>query len=266
MDNKITYKINTENAIDVEKLANSLLAVKNQYLKSTNLNDVEVKISEVRKGSFEFDFIMYIGGILPLMESYNVASDFFNNTKNILSYIKNFKKNTELKKDVNLYKANVADVVSMLEPIIEEKGGDIQIIINSGSGIVYNKCTITSEEAKTIKKESYAILENQDSDTKEEITNKIFLKQSIRPIQLRSDGKKGYKIKCKNISTKELPVDFQNKFLSSSMTSKKDPFNFTFIVDLQVEYVNGKPKSYTILNIYDAIEEDKGLFSNIDNE
>lgn len=266
MDNKITYKINTENAIDVEKLANSLLAVKNQYLKSTNLDDVEVKISEVRKGSFEFDFIMCIGGILPLMEKCNVANDFFNNTKKILSYIKNFKKNTKLKKDANLYKANVADVISMLEPIIEEKNGDVQIIINSGSGTVYNKCTITSEEAKAIKKESHEILENKNNDDCEEITYKTFPKQSIRPTQLRSDGKKGYKIQCKNISAKELPVDFQNKFLSSSMTSKKDPFNSIFIVDLQVEYVNDKPKSYTILSIYDVIEEDKGLFSNIDNE
>lgn len=45
MDNKITYKINTENAIDVEVLVDSLLAIKNQYLKSVNMDNVEVKIS-----------------------------------------------------------------------------------------------------------------------------------------------------------------------------------------------------------------------------
>lgn len=265
MDNKITYKINTENAIDVEDLVDSLLAIKNQYLKSTNLNDVEVKISEVRKGSFEFDFIIEtMVGFIPIMETYNVAYNFITNLKNMLTI------GDENKKDINLNDneiiENLTDIQKIIKPISSDKTASIQIINHGDMKINVN---ITNADAKNFMDYTNDIFAKEHNEEEQKSENRVLLKQQIIPIQLRGDGKKGYKIKCKKVSSKELPATFKNDFLSSVITDKESPFDYIYVADLEVEYVKNKPKSCTILNFHDAFKNNKKnnkLFSNTGNE
>ena len=78
--NILTFKIDTQEPIGITELADSLKAIGELYSKSIG-GEGEIKISEVRKGSYEFDFI---ATALPLMEHTNTAFEFIKNIKGIL--------------------------------------------------------------------------------------------------------------------------------------------------------------------------------------
>lgn len=56
---KTTFKIDTEEPLSVEKIPNTLLAINEEYKKFADYNQ-ELTISDVRKGSYEVDFLPII--------------------------------------------------------------------------------------------------------------------------------------------------------------------------------------------------------------
>ncbi|EPS8472820.1 hypothetical protein ACVH6T_001048 [Campylobacter jejuni] len=91
-NNILTYKIDTEQPIDITELAESLIAIQNMYRKSIISNEASIKISEVRKGSYEFDIVVLgLGLSLPYIENFNSAIEFIKNCrrKNKISIWKN---------------------------------------------------------------------------------------------------------------------------------------------------------------------------------
>ena len=77
LEDKLTYKIDSDEPIELNQLILSLKSLGDEYGKFSKIKDVEVKISEVRKGSFEFDFVlMSFAPLLPFMSDVNTTVDF----------------------------------------------------------------------------------------------------------------------------------------------------------------------------------------------
>lgn len=97
--NILTYKIETNEPIGVIELAQSLEAINKLYARNTKNKEDSIKISEIRKGSYEFDFA--ICGML-FLENINTAIEFCKNLKNILNFLNQYNENKKIE-DIKIF-------------------------------------------------------------------------------------------------------------------------------------------------------------------
>ncbi|MBZ7954979.1 hypothetical protein [Campylobacter molothri] len=247
-NNILTYKIDTEQPIDIKELAESLIAIQNMYRKSIIGNDASIKISEVRKGSYEFDIVVGLGLTLPYIENFNSAIEFIKNLKNCYSFFK------DNKFDNNANQINIDDAKNtnkIIQPIISI-GNNSTVIIQNGYGDLSECFSVISEEAAEVQKNIYNYIENKERKTKEELqTYKYFQNILVEFTQTRTDDKRGNKLLCKNIHNKELNVEFSSDYLKKQILEEHNPHLHLYNVDLQVIYENNVPKIYKIISIKD---------------
>lgn len=261
-DDILTLKIDTnEKPIDILELTECLIAIKYLYTDIANKNgcvNFEIKINEVRKGSFEIDFVVGLAAttILPIISNINIMIDFIRNLK----FVYNFFNKKDFKIDKN-------DTDSPSIEITQNFTNLTKPIINYGIINMYSPAApdenliIKNEAAKTIAKNAKYYIKSKEEDKIE--TNRIesYLNQSLIFKQTRTDNKKGTKALCKNIYNKEVEVKFGNDFIRKSIIEEdKNPLLATYIVDIDVEFKNKKPKVYTIVALKDMEISEKGLF------
>lgn len=260
-DDILTLKIDTnEKPIDILELTECLIAIKYLYTDIANKNgcvNFEIKINEVRKGSFEIDFVVDAAAtMLPIISDINIMIDFIRNLK----FVYNFFNKKDFKIDTN-------DTDS---PSIETTQNFTNLtkpIINYGIINVYSPAApdenliIKNEAAKTIAKNAKYYIENKEKDKIETSRIESYLNQSLIFKQTRTDNKKGTKALCKNIYDKEVEVKFGNDFIRKSIIEEdKNPLLATYIVDIDVEFKNKKPIVYKIVALKDMEISEKGLF------
>lgn len=81
---KITFKLEGENEINVRNFSDMLISTENIFKRITNANNkkasLEVRISAIREGSFEFDLVTFLNSLPELFEgavtAYKVISAF----------------------------------------------------------------------------------------------------------------------------------------------------------------------------------------------
>ena len=250
-DDKLTYKIDTTEPIEVNDLINSLKNISNEYGCFSKIKDVEVKVSEVRKGSYIFDLMLSTTiPLLPIIEHTSTTIDFI-------------KKLYELKK---IFLDNKIDHTSDNKPSIGEAN-----MINSlskHSQNVYNGCTIyisdnteqmkmdiTKEESKELLTNSsnyLKLIKQIEKDEKETILND----RVIKFVQRRFDNNdKGNKSICENIANKEITTIFNDDILRNDILNNAT--DYLFVVDLEIQYSDNKPVLYKVLKLNDKIEIDK---------
>lgn len=245
--NVLTFKINTQEPIDIAALAESLKAIGELYSQSIGGNGI-IKISEVRKGSYEFDFI---ATALPLfMEHTNTAMEFVKNLHFITDF---FKKD----RDTNLNKPTITQIENankITQPIINIVGNNNTINFNSNNDNKQQSFVISQEEAKKFKEDSELYIQQQtiEQETENDEYTKTFSSEILEFTQTRDDSKKGTKAICKKFSRNEINIEFANNFIRDSIFKEEDnPHLFLFVVDLEVDFKDKKPKLYKIIAIKD---------------
>lgn len=244
-NNVLTYKIDTNQPIDIKELAESLLAIQNMYSKSIISNDASIKISEVRKGSYEFDFIVFgLGLTLPYIENLNATIEFIKNLKYCFDFFKNDKIDANDDKQINIDDAQ--NTSKIIQPIIH-MGNNCSVTINNNSNIYFSA---TTKEAEQVQKNIYKYIEDKKRQAKQELhTDKYCNNITVEFTQTRTDDKRGNKLLCKSIYAKELNVEFANDYLKRQILEEHNPHMHLYNVDLQVIYENNVPKTYKIVSI-----------------
>lgn len=101
---KITFKLEGENEIDVRNFGEMLISTENILKKITNVNkdtaSLELKIVAIKEGSFEFDLLALLGALPELFQgaitAYNLIEAFLE-----WIYFKNWLKGEEVKEMIN---------------------------------------------------------------------------------------------------------------------------------------------------------------------
>lgn len=250
-NNILTYKINTNQPIDIKELAESLIAIQSMYSKSIISNDASIKISEVRKGSYEFDIIVLgLGLTLPYIENFNSAVEFIKNLRNCFNFFKNDKFDTK-NYDVPISIDDAKNTNKIIQPIINIGDSSIVIVQNGCSNP--SECfSILNKEATEVKKNICRYIENRERETKEELqTYKDFQNILVEFTQTRTDDKRGNKLLCKNIYSKELNAEFASDYLKKQILEEHNPHMHLYTVDLRIVYENNIPKICKITSIKD---------------
>ncbi|ECP5270834.1 hypothetical protein FT840_03105 [Campylobacter lari] len=259
-NNVLTYKIDTEQPIDIKELAESLIAIQNMYMKNIFNNEISIQLNEIRKGSYEFDFVVQgLAFALPFIENCNSAVEFIRNFKTIFSYFKNYTNET----DKNIISSeDAANFNTTLKPIININGDNP--IIN-----FYTINNNTKEEISVSKDDAISISNNIDNFINSRLNNKnmeiivkneMFKDKLVELVQTRIDNKKGNKLLCKDIYKKEVDVDFANEYLKKQILENNNPHLHIYKIDLEVNYENSVPKTYKIFSIKDIFNKSESLF------
>lgn len=242
----LTFKINNPEAIDVNVLAKSLVSIAELYKEFVNDHSVKIEINEVRKGSYEFDFVIPCISVLPLVmpqflqsiDNANIVLNFIEHLKWLSQFFSNRsskRSNTEkpsLKQAENL--SNINNV------IIAKKGSTINIYQNNNinNGLIINneEAKIANSEIEEFRQEEKYIEEEKTTPIENNITT------WIKFTQTRADDKRGYKIICKEIAdNKELPVSFESEYVQQRIMDTNDNiYNFIYLVDLKILTENNK--------------------------
>ncbi len=240
---RLTYKIDTEEPIEIKDLIKSLQSISSEYSRFSKLTDVNVKVAEVRKGSYEFDLILTsLAPILPLMADINTTTEFIKRMEKIKTF---FVGNNSNKIKPTIEEAKMLNAVA--QPISIVNNGTINVI-NGNENV---SLSINKEEYKAIHTSTAKYIE-ENKDKKEE-NNNIFKDRLIHFVQTRSDNKDyGNKSICENISDKEIKTNFKNEQIKNDILN--NPYHFAFLVDLEVQYINDEAKIYKIINLNNKIE------------
>lgn len=237
----LTYKIDTEEAIKIKDVIKSLKSFSEEYSKFSKQTDIDIKLYEVRKGSFEFDLILTsLHPILPMMSDINTTTEFIKKIIDLKNYFLN---NTE--NNSNLPSIEEAKFISDIsKPISIVNNGTINVYENNDNISV----NITKDENIKIQENTTKYIEKIKDEKKNYFKDKL-----IYFVQTRNDNKDyGNKSICKDISDKELKTIFDNERIKEDILD--NPYHYAYLVDLEVQYVGDEPKLYKIVKLNDKIE------------
>jgi len=244
LKDKLTYKIDSDEPIELNQLILSLKSLGDEYGKFSKVKDVEVKISEVRKGSFEFDFILTaFTSVLPFMSDANTTVDFIKRISELKSFFLNQSSNVQ----PTLEEAKLMNSINVPIQTFNNYG---TVIINDTQKI--DKVEFNKEESKLITSNSSKYLKDLKQKEDEEKQN-IFKDRLIRFVQTRTDNKDyGNKSICVDITSKEIKTIFLNDSIKNEILDS--PYHYGFLVDLEVQYINDDVKLYRIMKLNDKID------------
>jgi hypothetical protein len=158
---KLTYKIKSDNPISVYELTKSLNSLADEIRSSTPIHNTDVMISEVRKGSYEFDFIQMIA--LPMLPIFMEA----NHTEEVLKHfwsLKEFFSREESKgENINISIDNAQNFQNIIKPITNNTYNNCTIVIGTDENTALS---INSNEAEIIESKTERFITEKKAEKK----------------------------------------------------------------------------------------------------
>lgn len=245
---KLSFIINTKEAISVEDFTLSLIALNDEF-KRLNGGNKELRIEKIREGSHIVEFIVgTICTTLPFLSDTNTILEFINHIRIIKDYILGDKK-----------------VTSLTEKSIENTSHIVQPIVNCG-----NNCTINinyGEQSVSFTQKESQIIENKAPElirkpTKEtEDTESYHLRKKVlfywyQTCFDKNKVNKGNRGIIDNILP-QMPIavifEDDNSVAKKEMTTSKDGVDWQkrgYIVDVEILKAGDKILKYKIVNNY----------------
>ncbi len=254
MDNKIIFRIETDNPLPVEDFTKSLEAFNREYVAFSSV--AELHISEIRKGSFEVEFINCVIplGIFGGLTQLNNIFDFIKHLKSIIESLKRDKEKTTKRKE------SIQNILDISRPIINNYGGTINLFSGNDNFV------INSQDAQLINEVAQKVLPQKTKTIEDNETNKMYKKVLFYWWQAGFNEKKpnsGNKGIIENISKNPFKVIFKDddSQTKKEMTTSQNGIDWqkiNYIVDVEVITKNNKIVLYKILHNYpnDCLNED----------
>lgn len=169
---KFTYKVDTDTPLSVEEFSKALIAISSEY-KRYSYNQKELQISEVRKGSYEVDFVsVLIPSLFSAIESSNTILDFCSHLKSVKDFIVG---TTDCQQSPDAQ--SIKNCVDIAQPVIHNHG-TINIITGNEKVVV-----IDSAEAQQVKTLSSQVIKEIEIIGKELPQTNIFKKSYFTGIK-----------------------------------------------------------------------------------
>lgn len=257
-ENQAVLNITIYNSKPVEllDLTESMNGLGRQYIRFLEKNgnkvtdDAKLYVREMRTGSIIIELVDLVPLTAPMFvdaENFNHVIDFAKNLKTVYEYFvgKGEAPQEELKEQ------DLRNYSTFLNPIARDKASQINV---SGD---YNYSPIVHINLNSI--ESNAI-QNQISEAigkiKETVpglhNNVVFYWHTIRNSKISTSGETGI---IETVSPKPIKVVFSSEYIKLQLAfiEDKNPMLSGFIVDVNVETIQGRPVLYNILKVHGIV-------------
>lgn len=236
-DTELVLHIKNDKPVELVDFTMSMNAFANEYYAQTN-HASQLYVKRLESGSIIATLLATAPQVLPFVNDLNTAIDFINHIKNCVDYLQN--KTGHRPSDETLQNMD-----KFLEPIAKDSQASININVYGD----HNHVNIDSLQANAMQNQ---IKRELQSNTPE---YGIYTHQLLYFKQARADNKQGFKGIIESISPKELKVCFTDEHTWKAVT-ENHPFNYAYIVDVDVQTIDGKPKLYKILALHDIVDLD----------
>lgn len=252
---KLQITIKNRKPVVLTDLTLSLLAINQQFqrfIESETNQDYdassELYIKEVRTGSIIVELVTQSLPILPLVWSGGSLTEWVTQAQNIITWLLDKSAN----KPKDLSKKDLQQWQSILNPIVKDHGSQLNFTVSDG-GQVINQFFINSDDA-----EKAQLNINNKLKELEEPNDHIQTKKVMVWYQTKFDREShtGDKVVIEAISKKPVKVVFENnavkeKMLKGDLRFEKPWHELAYLVDIEIQTINGIPKLYTILRYFE---------------
>jgi len=272
MDDSFIFTINCEEPIPMETFTSTLVAIQNQFYLLTGGN-AQLLVKEIRKGSFEFEFISAIlgGSLFNTLTNFNTIGQFFEYLKSTVNWLSNREKKPDEKKYTM---KEIRDFKKIFSPISENRNQSSTIKMSNKN---HDVIEVTHSDVLKIEQniKMLTVLDQLEKDSFKE-TN--FTKVLFYWYQTGFDSGKintGNKGIISRIDNKPRKIIFENdasktkiEMTTTNVSLGLDWQKVGYIVDVELIYKEENIVAYKILNNYmnDAIIEDDYLNFEEDEE
>ena len=254
-DTKLQITIRNKSPVGLTDLTLALLAVDHQFqrfLESEANQDyqpsTELYIKEVSSGSIIVDLVAHAMPIVPLIWEGGPLSQWVKQAQAILEWLTG---KIETKPKI-LTKKDFSQWHSILEPVAKDNGSQLNLTVSDG-GRVINQFFITSHDAMAaqnrITREIAGLEESDDHILK----NRVMTWYQAKFDTISDTGNKAI---IESISKKPVKVIFENRAVRESILAGDRDFDkpwheLAYLVDVEVQTINGVPRLYNILSYHE---------------
>ncbi|MEK7323371.1 MAG: hypothetical protein AABZ84_09865 [Pseudomonadota bacterium] len=251
---KLEITIRNERPIVLTDLTLSLLAFTQQYQKFMEtetqgqpLGATELYIKEVRSGSIVVELVAQAMPIVPLIWEGGPLSEWIKCATAIVEWLLGKRANPPKE----LTKNDLKQWHSIVEPIAKDNASQFNINV-SDNGKVINQFIINSQEANALQNNIKRQLEQIESPDDHIQRRKVMYWYQSR---FDAESHSGDRAIIEDITKKPIKIIFENNAVKQAMLAGDPKFNkpwhkLAYIVDVQVQTIEGAPKLYTVLKYY----------------
>lgn len=253
--NRLEIVFNNTTPVTLTDFTLSLLAISSdfeEFIEDEMPRDAahvrgELLVKEVRTGSIVVELMAQALPIIPLLWEGGAVLEWANCAKDILTWLVGKADQPSR----NITRNDLKNWSSILEPVAKDNGSQLNFNVTNGGKII-NHFHIGSKEANAAQNKI-----RREIGLIEEPTNQIFKKRVMTWYQAKFDtqSQTGNRVIIESISRKPLRVLFDNNAVRSQMYEQglelQRPWHeLAYVVDVQVQTINGVARVATILDFY----------------
>lgn len=266
----LTIKYENHSPIELADLTTSLQAVARRYARFAAQSGVTFEdenasalyVREIRPGSVIVDLINWgldhkgtltaaAGGVVGVgtaATQVNALTTFAKNLRDSLNWLKG---SGDKPDDVST--SELKDISKILEPIAKDPGANLHINASEGAHVIVS-VNYNSLEANAIQNRADKIIEERAEPAQKSFRRVLmYWWQANKGAESTSD-----KVVIDDISEKPLKVVFEDDEIKSKMLSGAgNPFNESFLVDVHLLTVRGRPKAYKVTKLHEVMDSDE---------
>lgn len=253
-DFRLTIEIKNSKPVELIDLTNSLLGLADEYKQflidsngAAAAEEIKLYIKEIKTGSIITDLVAIAPGLLPFVQYAKTVIDFSINLENILKFFLNNKGD-----EPKIGKRNYQNLSSFLEPVAKDASSQLNCntTINGSVNLVFNLNSVEANALQNTFRKKIDALKEPTTGMKEKVL--------LYWYQARNDpkSKAGDRAIIESISTGPVKAIVGENIKAQMLSGPDNPFQLAYIVDVEIETINGKPILYKVTNLHDKFNKE----------
>lgn len=252
----LVLEIKNKNPVELESFAESLKSLGDEYKRfclgsDQAPSDIKLYVKHVRTGSIITELMSMTSTTYPLIQYAGTIFDF----GNFLSKAIDFLTGKSDKADVKFDKNTLMNLSNIVDPIVNDRGSQINLSgVNLQGDLIINQ-NITHTEANALQNKARRMIDTIHSPVTG-IHEQVVMYWSQAKNDTHSTGA-GDKAKIESIWPYPVKVLFADDSLKAQMLFDiEHPFTKGYVVDVVVETVKDKPVLYKVFSLHEIISLD----------
>ncbi len=248
----LTVKIENTEPVELADFAKSMMSLANDYQSRQTADPrlpAKLYIKEIKSGSI----IAELAPMLPLagqllIEHYDQIENYAEHLYNLIGWLlgKNGKPENTDGKQLN----NLSNIVN---PVANDKGGQLTFSTVNHSGSVVNHITVNYYEANTVQNRARQEI-RQLQEQEEPVENGDYTQVLMYWAQAAPDKETDQAV-IEAVWPKPVKVILPDRIKQEILLDEPYPFKKLYIVDVNVQTVKGRPKLYKITRYYSSMDK-----------